>query len=76
MGTVHRAVAPVAGVVVLLAIVFVVTALVGTMVLHVGGDSAPTVRPEYDGTISADRPGDDDQVVVLGHGGGATLELA
>jgi hypothetical protein len=71
----HRAVAPVAGVVLLLAIVVVATALVGTMVLHVDGESTPTVRPDYDGTITADRSGDDDQRVVLGHGGGPDLDL-
>jgi hypothetical protein len=71
----NRAVAPIAGVALLLGIVVVLTALVGTMVVHVDGESVPTVRPDYDGTISADRSGDDDQWVVLGHGGGPDLDL-
>jgi hypothetical protein len=70
-----RGVTPAVGVALLLVIVVVVTAVVGAMVLQVDGESAPTVRPDTDGTITADRAGDDDQRVVLGHGGGPDLDL-
>jgi flagellin-like protein len=75
MWSADRAVSPVVGVALLLVIVVLLTALVGTMVSGVDGESAPTVRPDYDGTITADRSGDDDQRVVLAHGGGPELDV-
>ena len=67
--TEERAVSPVIGVILMVAITVILAAVIGAFVLGIGGDQASTPQA----SISLDAPGDDN--VTIEHNGGETLEL-
>ena len=71
--TEERAVSPVIGVILMVAITVILAAVIGAFVLGIGGDQNAT--PTASISLDADDGGADDSTVTIGHNGGQTLQL-
>ena len=69
--TEERAVSPVIGVILMVAITVILAAVIGAFVLGIGGDQNATPQA----SISLDADVDNDDNVTIEHNGGETLEL-
>ena len=70
----ERAVSPVIGVILMVAITVILAAVIGAFVLGIGGDQNAT--PQASISLDADAgDGSDDSTVTIGHNGGQTLQV-
>jgi flagellin-like protein len=75
--TEDRAVSPVIGVILMVAITVILAAVIGTFVLGLGdqvSDSAPQASFSFDFSANGDFDGQDDDYVNITHEGGETLD--
>ena len=73
--TEDRAVSPVIGVILMVAITVILAAVIGAFVLGIGGDQESTPQASISLDLDPDADSDGDVAVEIAHNGGQTLEL-
>ena len=71
----ERAVSPVIGVILMVAITVILAAVIGAFVLGIGGDQESTPQASISLDLDPDADSDGDVAVEIAHNGGQTLEL-
>ena len=71
----ERAVSPVIGVILMVAITVILAAVIGAFVLGIGGDQESTPQASISLDLDPDADNSEDVAVEIAHNGGQTLEL-